>query len=322
MFKWKKLGKIFDPTKVSSKSWMYQYAQSASAVMFDNFIRVYFCCRPKPDNKGQYVSHMSYFDLDKKNLFKIINMAKKPLIKLGKLGSFDEFGIYPVSCMRDNEKIICFYGGWTRCESVPFNISLGLAISNSDGISFKKPGKGGPVLSFSPNEPFIITSPRIRKYNDLYYLFYTAGKEWILDRDKPEPIYKIKMAISKNLYDWKKLDKDIISNKLNKDEAQASPDVFFYKEKYHMFFSYRGSLDYRKNKKNSYRIGYAYSSDLINWTRDDSQVGIDVSQEGWDSEMICYPNVFNIENNVYMLYQGNESGKYGLGIAKLENTLN
>ena len=66
------------------------------------------------------------------------------------------------------------------------------------------------------------------------------------------------------------------------------------------------------------KIGYAYSKDLINWTRDDSKVGIGLSESGWDSEMVAYPHVFELDGEIYMLYIGNEVGRYGFGLAKLK----
>ena len=65
-------------------------------------------------------------------------------------------------------------------------------------------------------------------------------------------------------------------------------------------------------------IGYAYSDDLTSWVRDDDNVGIDVSEGDWDSDMLCYPHVFECDGKIYLLYNGNEFGKYGFGIAVLE----
>jgi hypothetical protein len=45
--------------------------------------------------------------------------------------------------------------------------------------------------------------------------------------------------------------------------------------------------------------------------------GINVSESGWDSEMVNYPNVFMLDGVAYMLYQGNEMGRAGIGLAKL-----
>jgi len=97
-------------------------------------------------------------------------------------------------------------------------------------------------------------------------------------------------------------------------------DVFFANGRYHMFFCYRHSTGFR-GKERGYRIGYASSSDLLNWTRDDTKAGIDVSQSGWDSEMMSYPHIFALDGHTYMAYLGNEVGRYGFGLAKLVGTL-
>jgi hypothetical protein len=316
MFKWNKLGKVFDPSQIATPEWMNEFAQAPSVVLFESFVRVYFSCRPKPDQNGQYVSYSAYVDLNRNNLFEIIDISKEPILKLGKLGTFDEFGTYPASVIEDDGIYKVYYGGWTRCESVPFNVAIGLGISDDNGKTFKKLGDG-PILSYSPNEPFILSGPKIRKFNNIWYLFYIAGRKWILDNGKPEPVYKIRMATSVDGINWDKLNKDLIPDTIEEDEAQASPDVIFLNDKYHMFFCYRYSTNYR-GKENGYRIGYAFSDDLVNWKRDDSKVGIDVSKEGWDSEMISYPHVFELDGEIYMLYLGNGVGKYGFGVAKLE----
>ena len=68
---------------------------------------------------------------------------------------------------------------------------------------------------------------------------------------------------------------------------------------YHMFFCYRGSEHYR-GKAHGYRIGYASSVDLIHWSRDDAKAGIDVSETGWDAEMLSYPHVFEVDGTTYL----------------------
>ena len=66
-------------------------------------------------------------------------------------------------------------------------------------------------------------------------------------------------------------------------------------------------------------MGFASSSDGLKWERDDTLAGIDVSPEGWDSEMICYPYVFEHKDTKYMLYNGNGYGRTGFGLAVLED---
>jgi hypothetical protein len=59
----------------------------------------------------------------------------------------------------------------------------------------------------------------------------------------------------------------------------------------------------------------------VNWKRDDSQINLDVSDMGWDSEMVAYPTVFKLGGSIYMIYAGNGNGQTGFGLAKLEGEL-
>lgn len=315
-FSWRKHGLVFDPRQVTDRPFLHEFAQAPAVLLFDDFVRVYFSCRPRADECGQYVSYTTWLDLDRRDLLRVLRVAKQPILPLGALGCFDEFGVYPVSIIRDGGDVRAYYGGWTRCESVPFNVAIGLAISRDGGDSFTRAGPG-PVLSYSPEEPFIVSGPKIRRFNDAWYLFYIAGKHWLLDNGRPEPVYRIRLAVSQDGETWKRVNRDLIETRLGPDEAQASPDVFECGERFHMFFCYRHGTQYR-NRQRGYRIGYAYSSDLLHWTRDDDRSNLTVSDDGFDSEMVCYPHVFSMDGAVYMLYLGNSVGRFGFGLAQLE----
>ena len=319
MFNWKKLGKVFTPQEVEGRSWLKEFAQAPAVMVFADFVRVYFSCRPSADASGQYVSYSAYVDLDRADMFKVRHVAEQPILSLGGLGEFDEFGTYPVSVIRDGDEIRAYYAGWTRCESVPFNVAIGCATSCDEGKTFTKLGNG-PVLTYSPDEPFVLSGPKIRRFNGLWYLWYIAGRKWKVVNNRAEPVYKIRMATSHDGIQWSKVNKDLIESRIEEDEAQASPDVFYANGIYHMFFCYRYSSDYR-GKQNGYRIGYASSANLTDWVRDDTKVGIDVSEEGWDSEMISYPHIFELDGETYMAYLGNQVGRYGFGLAVLDGML-
>jgi len=315
MFSWKKLGRIFDPREVSDRPWMKEFAQGPCTLVFDDFVRVYFSCRPPRDENGQYVSYTGFVDLERDNLFNILRVSEEPILELGEKGTFDEFGTYPASVIRVGDAIYAYYGGWTRCESVPFNVAIGLAISRDDGVTFERYERG-PILSYSSDEPFVVSGPKVRRFGDYFNLFYIAGRRWIASDGGPEPVYKIRTAWSRYGTDWKRIGRDIIESKLGEDEAQASPDVIAGDGCLHMFFCYRHGAG------RDYRIGYAFSTTTpYFWTRDDSKAGIDVSESGWDSEMVAYPHVFELDDSFYMLYLGNEVGRYGFGLARLEGTL-
>jgi hypothetical protein len=319
MLRWKKLGKVFTPQKITGRPWLKEFAQAPATLVFDEFVRVYFSCRPPADENGHYVSYSAYVDLDRKDLFKIRHVAEAPILPLGGLGEFDEFGTYPVSVIRHEGGLRAYYAGWTRCESVPFNVAIGVAESPDDGRSFRKLGPG-PVLGYSQHEPFVLSGPKIRRFGDLWHLYYIAGRKWKLVDGRAEPVYKIRMATSHDGLDWRRENRDLIESRIEEDEAQASPDVFFANGRFHMFFCFRRSAHYRGHQ-NGYRIGYAHSNEGHHWTRDDDRAGIDVSPEGWDAEMISYPHVFELDGKIYMAYLGDQVGRYGFGLAELDGNL-
>lgn len=318
-FKWRKVGLVFSPQDVGGRAWMKAFAQAPAALVLDDVVRVYFSCRPAADSRGQYVSYGAYVDLDRSDLSRVVRIANRPILDLGSIGSFDEFGTYPISVIRDGATIVAYYGGWTRCESVPFNVAIGMARSHDGGESFARLGNG-PVMGHSLNEPFIVGGPKVRRFDGLWYLFYIAGRKWKLVSGRPEPVYKIRQATSPDGVTWTKSNRDLIESRIEEDEAQASPDVCYAGGRYHMFFCYRRSADFR-GKANGYRVGYASSTDLQTWVRDDAIAGIDVSDEGWDSEMISYPHVFELDGSTYMAYLGNEVGRNGFGLAVLDGSL-
>lgn len=317
--KWKKLGQIFEFGKSPFKDIFVSHAQSPQAVVFEDFVRIYFSTRLK-DSDNKFLSHVQYIDYDK-TFKKVFNYSNHEVIPLGESGCFDEHGIFPINPIKVNEKIYAYTTGWTRRVSVDVDAGVGLAISVDDGKIFKRLGNG-PVLTASIYEPFLVGDAFVRIFNGKFYMFYIFGKKWCEETEEhpPERVYKIAYATSEDGINWIKANRCIIEDKIDENECQALPTVIKIDKRYHMYFCYRHMTGFRTEKGKAYRLGYAYSDDLINWTRNDSLAGIDVSKIGWDSDMMCYPHVFKIDNTIYMLYNGNEFGKYGFGLARLEET--
>ena len=136
---------------------------------------------------------------------------------------------------------------------------------------------------------------------------------------QPERTYKIGHAVSPDGVAWSREDgRRIIGDRLGPDESQALPSVIEIDGRYHMFFCYRESVDFRTAPGRGYRIGHAVSDDLRNWTRDDDCPLPAGAAGEWDSEMQCYPHVFESEGRVLLLYNGNGFGRFGFGAAVLE----
>jgi hypothetical protein len=225
-----------------------------------------------------------------------------------------------MSVMRYGSVIYGYTCGWNRRVSVSVDTAIGLAMSRDNGLTFQRIGNG-PVLAASLHEPCLVGDGFVKVIGDVFHMWYIFGIGWkrFSTDTAPDRTYKIGHAVSTDGINWVKEEaRQIIADRLDADESQALPTVIGINGRYHMFFCYRQSSDFRKNKDRGYRIGHAYSDDLANWVRDDEHPHLDITNGGWDSEMLCYPHVFECDGKTYLLYNGNEFGRYGFGLAVLE----
>jgi hypothetical protein len=314
---WEKLGQIFTFDQSPFKDTYTSHAQSPQALVLEDRVRIYFSTRIL-DDTGKFLSHVQYVDYDHE--FKgIIGRSDHEVMPLGKLGCFDEHGIFPLSPVRVGDKIYGYTNGIARRVSVDVESGIGFATSSDDGKTFQKLGDG-PLMTASLHEPFLVGDAFVRFFDGKFHMFYLFGKKWseATAEHASERVYKIGHTISNDGIVWEPTEgKTIIADKVDENECQALPTVIELNGRYHMYFCYRHMAGFRTEKGKGYQLGYAYSDDLVNWTRDDSKAGIELSENGWDSEMMCYPNIFALNNDVYLLYNGNNFGKNGFGVAKL-----
>lgn len=318
--KWRKRGLIFNPQGHDLLGEPSEFAQSPQALVCDDRVRIYFSTRLK-DSRGKYVSHVAFVDFDRE-MNNILGTSSHSVISRGKLGTFDEHGIFPMHVVRAGDRILAYTSGWSRRVSVSVETSIGLAISNDEGNTFTRIGDG-PILTTSLHEPFLVGDPFVLIQGDLWHMWYIFGVRWLQANKaggERERVYKIAHATSTDGINWDKEGIQSVPDHLNADECQALPTLIEHGGQYHMYFCYREATDFRQNRLRGYRLGYAYSDDLRSWTRADEQAGIQLSPSGWDADMMCYPHVFSCDGATYLLYNGNEFGREGFGVAVLEDS--
>lgn len=303
---WKKEGVIYNVN--GEFEWNKSHAQVPVVDILSDRLRIYYATR-NSDGK----SNTSYIEVDKMNPQNIIYEHNKPLFQFGNIGAFDDSGIMPSSIITVGNKKYLYYIGWTVRRTVPYQNAVGLAISEDEGNTFTKISEG-PIITINHKEPYFSGTSFVLWDNQIFKMYYLSCIRWEFFEGKPEPIYNIKYAESPDGINWNQTGK--VAIELNKDEGGlVSASVIKQDGIYKMWFGKRKKSDYRKNPKNTYRIGYAESIDGTHWERKDTLAGIDISTDGWDSEMISYPCIFKNENKLMMLYNGNGFGKTGFGHA-------
>ena len=315
--KWKKRGLLFDVTQQPLPAGCIGFAQAPQALVCDGYVRVFFSTRSR-DAWGQYVSQVASADCDP-DMRRVLRVGGQVPIAPGGLGCFDEHGIFPFHVVRHEQRVYGFTCGWSRRVSVPVETAIGVAVSTDDGRTFERIGPG-PVMGPSLREPFLVGDPFVAVVDGRWHMWYIFGTAWIDAPSEPGParVYKIAHATSADGLTWARDGRASVADAIGADECQALPTVFALDGLWHMYFCYRYATDFRTNPKRGYRLGYAWSRDLMTWRRDDAQAGLDVSAAGWDGEMICYPHVFRSGDRIFMLYNGNAFGRGGFGVAELE----
>jgi len=299
--KWQKLGLVFCPS--GETDWMQSHAAVPIAESLGNgLFKIYASSRDKFNR-----SYTGYTVIDIVRPNHILELSTKPVLAPGGLGEFDDSGAMATWLTIHQDKKLLYYIGWNLGVTVPFRNSIGLSIS-TQGDRFTR-YSNGPIVDRSMHEPHFCATCCVLSGEDFWRMWYQSCTGWRMRGGKPQHKYHIKYAESHDGINWQRNGLVAIDYANDQECAISRPSVIHDNDCWRMWFSFWGQA--------AYRIGYAESEDGRQWNRLDSQVGIDVSTTGWDSEMIAYPFVFDHEGERYMLYNGNEYGKTGFGLAVL-----
>jgi hypothetical protein len=308
---WNKHGHIYSPK--GQFGWNQSHAQVPVADIVDDDVwRIYYGSRDTSN-----ISQTSFIEVAAGQPENILYEHDRPILPLGKLGAFDEHGIMPSCIVAYGDKKYLYYIGWSQKKSVPYQNSIGLAISTDGGRTFEK-YSDGPVLGINVVDPYFVGTIFVLPEAGLFHGYYLSCTEWKIVDGRPESLYVLKYASSEDGINWNRENRVVIPLKDDSEGGLVSAAVIKHDGTYRMWFAHRNYFDFRSNPQNSYRIGYAESADGLNWTRDDIRSKIDVSAQGWDSEMIAYPYLILYESKYYMFYNGNGFGRTGFGYATLD----
>jgi hypothetical protein len=122
------------------------------------------------------------------------------------------------------------------------------------------------------------------------------------------PKYNIKYAESIDGIHWKREGMISVDYQYPGESRVSRASVIKEGGLYKMWYCYAIG-------EGGYKIGYGESEDGFRFHRRDEEAGIGLSEKGWDSEMLCYPFVFQHKGTKYMLYCGNGYGRTGFGYA-------
>lgn len=308
---WRKVGRVY--CLGASKRRSTTHMQGPVAVDLHDRIRIYFAARQR-DGK----SYPAYIDVSSDDPLNVLAVNEEPIMSLGPVGTFDDEGIMPACIVPVNDELWMYYSGWNRRMTVPYHNTTGIARSWDLGQSFARMFDG-PILDRTPEEPYMAVTPWVMRTSDLWRMWYVSGLGWLEKNGTHEPVYGVKYAYSVDGVEWIR-GGDLVIPHRHREEAIARPTVLERNGRYHMWYCYRNSNDFRDGE-GSYRIGYSFSDDAVTWTRADHLSGFERSSDEWESSMQCYPYALESGGNIFLFYNGNSFGQTGIGCAIWEGPL-
>ena len=302
--KWIKKGLIYS-----------KHAQLPTVQAMGDLLRIYYSRR---DNKNR--SQVYYFDVEADDPSKIVNDPEHPVLRLGRRGCFDDAGVMPSCVVNLEGQIRLYYTGWNVDKGdVPYGHGIGLAIWYETDGEFCRLSEG-PILDRCMEIPFLANSPTVMKMpswgkGSPWKMWFCNGIGW----EKEFAQYAICCAESDDGIRWKSFPYDYESSAYLGGYGYAcSRPCAYLGDDNDIWIWYS-----RKSIASPYYISGAYSYEQwitkFNppfWTHTG---GINLlSDEGWDSEMQCYPYIHKHGSRTYMFYNGNGYGASGIGWAEMQ----
>ncbi|RLI35818.1 hypothetical protein DRO66_06800 [Candidatus Bathyarchaeota archaeon] len=305
--KWKKLGRVFVPD--GSIPWAKTHAYVPTPIVMGNVIRVYAAFWD-----SDKVKRVGFVDVSAKDPTKVLNVSRTPALDVGDIGTFDCDGV--ISSFA--RSLVCgtiwlYYVGWQELAGPMRLLFAGLAISADGGNRFYR-YKQTPILERLDYERFIRSTSFVwKEFDGVYNCWYTSSNGFIKIREHLVPSYTIQQAFSEDGIKWGK-GRQCLWFEGSEEFGLSRPWLLEDGKIHKMFYSIR-KID------KGYTLGYAESSDGgYTWERKDNEIGLEKSEEGWDSEMVCFPSIVDYEGKRYMFYNGNNYGETGFGVAVLEES--
>lgn len=248
-------------------------------------------------------------ELDRKSPTEVLNIENVPTLDLGETGAFDADGVNPSHLVERDGAVFLYYIGWCRGgAAVPYTLFGGLAISEDDGRSFRRASKA-PILPPLAGEGYFRTAPYVYPTPGGWAMLYIAGETFFTGAGgKRLPVYSLYRTYSKDGIDWQ-AGEELLAPDLTAGEIGFGRPCLWHDElgESTLILSVRHETGYTlmaSANPTGPRAGMLWQEVLPR------------SENGWDSDMVCFGAPCAIGPWEYLFYNGNQFGRTGFGLAR------
>lgn len=303
---WKDLGLIWSPSGQPETA--ASHAMCPTPILINrDIIRIYLTSL---DSKG--IGRPIFIEVSSTDPTVVLNECLTPILEVGKPGTFDDNGIMVTSVVKVNDsEFYMYYAGFELSSKVRYRILTGMAISTDGGLTFAR-FSDVPILERSNRELYFRGGPFVLKSGDHFRMWYVAGSSWTLISGKQMPVYVLKYIESDDGFTWPSEGTTVMELSGIDEHGFGRPWVM---DSPHGGLEMHYSI--RRMSLAAYRLGFATSSDGLNWVRDDESINLDVKAGSHASTAIMYSALVKTKEKTYCFYNGDNFGKFGFAAAEL-----
>lgn len=302
--RWQKLGLLYRPEGQDRHPKLVSHAANPLPLILDGDVyRIFYSGRDENNR-----SSVGAVDIDIVRR-EVIEEHRDPFFEHGAEGSFFADGVSIGCCYQVDEVQYMLFMGWQNPATGHWRGDIGRLVVRPDLTLALDDAR--PLLGSDETDPLSLSYPWVMgDAASGYQMWYGSTSTW--NAGNGEMLHVINRATSLDGHHWLR-EGLAVPYEIGTAQAFSRPSVVAKSGQggYAMWFSYRSGGG------EAYRIGYATSPDGKRWELSNEDAGITVSTNGWDSQMIEYPCIFDHKGQRLMLYNGNGYGESGFGLAVL-----
>lgn len=256
------------------------------------------------------ISRIKYIDVSENNPSNVLYISNKPALDIGNPGCFDDNRVILGVIIQVQDKLYMYYVGFQHVQKVKFYAFSGLAISNDNGRTFQRYSEV-PILDRSSRGRYGRCIHTVLYEEQIFKCYYAIIDDWKIINGIAYPVYNIWYTTSEDGINWSREDTYLCIDVQDNEYRIGRPKVYKCGQGYEMYYT-------RDTISKEYLAGYAVSDDGITWIRKDRNIGLKKSENGWDSQMDCYPVKLSLKDREYLFYNGNGKNRCWLCSFKID----
>ena len=276
------------------------FANPMIIIMEDHKARIFFNSRTKRN-----FSIIQSIDIDLRD-FSLELPSLQTQIGAENLRGFCSHGLSLGGIYQEEGKHIVTTMGWINKPQEHWYGTIGKVRMDED--SNLVPQSLTEWFTLDSEDSISLSYPAIYERDGTSRMWFGSTLTW--DAGNGEMLHILKEKISTDSINFTKTGR-ILNYDLNTAQAFSRPSIIEINGRALMAYSYRSA-----NSK--YRIGFVWLDDLTTASHlNGGLTSFLPSENSWEAEMVEYPFLFIHDSEVYMLYNGDDFGKTGIGIVTL-----